>query len=325
MPAHTLLVASTGGHLEELVRLAPRLRPSATEVSWVTHDDPQVESLLEGESVRIVPYVPPRGYEPLINLVPTARRHLLSGKIDRVVSTGAGVALAYFIAARSTGTPCHYIESAARVTGPSVTGRVAALLPRTSLYTQHPGWVGRRWHHRGSVFDGYRNLQDSSQPDIRRVAVTLGTMRGYEFNRMVSRLRTVLPRVVSPEAEIWWQVGATSGRGLPGEVQSWTTRAELEAAVAWADLVVTHAGVGSALMALGAGKLPLLVPRRADHGEHVDDHQTLIAAELAGLGLAVQAEADSIETADLLDAASGRVEQVATPPEFRLQHGGHRG
>lgn len=316
--AHTLLVASTGGHLEELVHLAPRLRPSSKEISWVTHKDPQVESLLQGQAVRLAPYVPPRGFKPLAALVPAARRHLREENIDRVVSTGAGVALAYFIAAQITGTPCHYIESAARVTGPSLTGRVAARLRGIDLYTQYPGWANRRWHYRGSVFDGYRARQDASRPAVHRVVVTLGTMRGYGFHRMVDRLLTVLPQVVSPDAEFWWQTGATTGRELPGRVHAWTTRAELEAAISTADLVITHAGVGSALMSLGAGKRPLLVPRRARFGEHVDDHQALIADELAERGLAVQAEASFIEATDLLDAAGGHVEQRSTPPDFQL-------
>lgn len=324
MSAHTLLVASTGGHLEELVNLAPRLRPSSAHVSWVTHADPQVDSLLQDQSVRLVPYVPPRGFKPLATLVPAARRHLLEGDVDRVVSTGAGVALAYFIAAQFTGTPCHYIESAARVTGASLTGRVASRLPGTKLYTQYSGWESRRWQHRGSVFDGYLVHQESSPPAIRRVVVALGTMRDYGFERMVGRLKTVLPEVVGPDVEYWWQTGATSGEGLPGQVRTWTTRAELEAVISQADLVVTHAGVGSALMALGAGKRPLLIPRRAAYREHVDDHQTLIANELTERGLAVQAEAHSVGAADLLEAAAGRVEQRAAPPHFHLGPVGQR-
>src|SRR4051812_17389504 len=40
-----------------------------------------------------------------------------------------------------------------------------------------------------------------------------------------------------------------------------------------ARVLVTHAGVGSILTALGEHKRPIVVPRRQMYGEAVDDHQ----------------------------------------------------
>jgi UDP-N-acetylglucosamine transferase subunit ALG13 len=54
-----------------------------------------------------------------------------------------------------------------------------------------------------------------------------------------------------------------------------------------AEKVITHAGVGSILCASREGHTPLVVPRRHDLGEHVDDHQAQIARKLEELGLAV--------------------------------------
>ena len=47
-----------------------------------------------------------------------------------------------------------------------------------------------------------------------------------------------------------------------------------------ADKVITHAGVGSILCATREGHLPLVVPRRSDLGEHVDDHQVELTRAL---------------------------------------------
>ncbi len=48
-----------------------------------------------------------------------------------------------------------------------------------------------------------------------------------------------------------------------------------------ADVVVSHAGVGSLFTALGVRKTPLVVPRLRRLREHVDDHQLQLAKKLA--------------------------------------------
>jgi UDP-N-acetylglucosamine transferase subunit ALG13 len=51
-----------------------------------------------------------------------------------------------------------------------------------------------------------------------------------------------------------------------------------------ADVVVTHAGVGSVLCAREAGHVPVVVPRLHRFGEHVDDHQLELVAALGADG-----------------------------------------
>ena len=60
-----LLVASTGGHLFQLTRLAPRLGLSP-DSEWVTFDTPQSRSLLKGKVVHHVPYVAPRDWKNIV-------------------------------------------------------------------------------------------------------------------------------------------------------------------------------------------------------------------------------------------------------------------
>lgn len=56
---------------------------------------------------------------------------------------------------------------------------------------------------------------------------------------------------------------------------------EVVDAMARADGVVCHAGVGTIVTALRAGHTPVVIPRRAHYGEHVDDHQLDIATRFA--------------------------------------------
>ena len=47
-----------------------------------------------------------------------------------------------------------------------------------------------------------------------------------------------------------------------------------------AERVVTHAGVGSILLAIRHGHVPIVMPRLKRYGEHVDDHQVELAERL---------------------------------------------
>jgi UDP-N-acetylglucosamine transferase subunit ALG13 len=83
-----------------------------------------------------------------------------------------------------------------------------------------------------------------------------------------------------------------------------------------ADVIVCHGGSGSIADVLRLGRRPLVVPRRPDLGEHVDDHQITHARLLASTGEIMLAEdRDALEqhlAAALADPASVRV-PPATP------------
>lgn len=298
----TLLVAATGGHLKQLHRLRPRLWDVEGPWRWVTFDRPQSRSLLDGEDVDFVPFVGTRDPVGAMRGLPEARRTLREHDVQAVVSTGSAIALPYMLAARSQGVAGLYIESAARGTGPSLTGRLVSAIPGIECFTQYPGWADGRWHYRGAVFDAFTRTERTEPRPIRKAVVTLGTMT-YPFDHLVRRLLTVLP----PDAEVLWQVGSTDVTpfGLTG-VSAMPER-ELSAAMADADVVIAHAGVGSALAALEVGQVPVLVPRVAARGEHVDDHQLLIAQHLAERGLAVLADADTLDAGHLEAAARSAV------------------
>jgi len=50
--------------------------------------------------------------------------------------------------------------------------------------------------------------------------------------------------------------------------------------VAEAELLIMHAGAGSVIHAVHSGKIPVIMPRRADLGEHIDDHQLEFTRQL---------------------------------------------
>jgi UDP-N-acetylglucosamine--N-acetylmuramyl-(pentapeptide) pyrophosphoryl-undecaprenol N-acetylglucosamine transferase len=82
--------------------------------------------------------------------------------------------------------------------------------------------------------------------------------------------------------------------------------------------VIAHAGCGSALSALDAGKKPVLVARRESHGENVDDHQELLADELAARDLAVVRTVEELDDGDLRLAARASVRPQPGVEPFEL-------
>jgi UDP-N-acetylglucosamine transferase subunit ALG13 len=211
------------------------------------------------------------------------------------------------------GIQSHYIESATRVKGPSLAGRILQRAPGVNLYSQYSSWARPPWNYRGSIFDGFRTVAGPPRPPA-RILVTLGMSESYGFRALLERVLAVAP----PGAEVTWQTGSTDVEGLPIDARRSMPSAELDAALERADVVVSHAGTGSSIAALRAGKVPVLVPRRAARGEHVDDHQEEIALELAGRGLALHREVDQLDLQDLIDAAALCVVRQTSPPAFEL-------
>ena len=77
----------------------------------------------------------------------TANDLLATGTYDRVVSTGASVAVSFMVPARARRITCHYVERAARPDGPSLPGKVVSRLPGLNTHSHYPAWAGGRWHH----------------------------------------------------------------------------------------------------------------------------------------------------------------------------------
>lgn len=294
----TLLVASTGGHLEQLVRLHPRL-DVAQDSPWVTFDTPQSRSLLAGRDVHFVPYVAPRDWRGIAAAARIVRP--LLRQVDAAVSTGAGVALAALPQSLLSGKPSVYIESISRVRGPSMSGRVLERLPKLGLYTQHKMWDDRRgWRHGPSVLESYTtSISPGVRKRPRRLLVALGTIEPYRFDRLINLVLAYVRR--HPDVEVLWQLGASDRDDLPGRVVEQLSTDDFEEALQWADLVISHSGVGVSLSTLDAGRVPVLLARRAELDEHVDDHQEQILKHLSALGLAADAEATLTDQHRVID------------------------
>jgi UDP-N-acetylglucosamine--N-acetylmuramyl-(pentapeptide) pyrophosphoryl-undecaprenol N-acetylglucosamine transferase len=296
----TLMVAGAGGHLEELFLLRPRLVGISDTVTWVTADTPQSRGLLGDEDKIFIPKAMPHDVKATLSTTRRAFSVLKRGRWDQVVSTGSLPAVPFLTIGRAKGMACHFIESAARVNGPSLSARIIEKVPGVHRYGQFD-WGRQNWSYRGSVFDGFA---PSALPDgqVRRIVVTVG-VNGYGFDRLIDAVLRSAPA----GAEILWQTGSTDVVNRDIAAVSTMTTKDLFRAMKRADVVIAHAGVGSAIMAMQAGKCPVLVPRDRAHHEHVDDHQHEIAAILARAGLALTCDPPGLDVNLLSEAAQRRV------------------
>jgi UDP-N-acetylglucosamine--N-acetylmuramyl-(pentapeptide) pyrophosphoryl-undecaprenol N-acetylglucosamine transferase len=312
-----VLVAAAGGHLAQLHRLVDRLDVIGEDRLWVTFDGPQSRSLLKDQDTVFVPYVGPRDLITAIRNIRQASHILHSRDVDVVVSTGSAVAMSFLPLARMRGIPTMYIESAARAEGPSLTGRLLQRIPGIVRCTQYQERVNGRWSYVGSVFDDFVAVPKPPPRAGRplKVVVTMGLIERYGFRRLIERLLAILPA----DADVLWQVGDTNTNDLPIKAIRSLPWEELASAMREADIVVAHTGIGSAIDAMESGKCPVLVPRAANRGEHVDDHQRQVAEKLAERGLAIHRSPDTLTLDDLM--ASARVEVQETAHRHQIATG----
>ncbi len=314
-----LLVCSGGGHLKQLHQLADRVGIPVEQQVWVTFDTGLSRSLLAGRETVFATYAAPRDAVNIVRNVRLARNMLTPGRFALAISTGASLAVSFLPIAARRGIDCHFVETAARASGPSLTGKLIARDRRIATYTQYRAWADERWQYRGSIFDqfGPGPAMRRELGDRPRAVVTVGTTESYGFRRLISALVPLLAGW-----DVLWQTGRTELSGLDIAGRETVPHEELVSAVAAADVVISHAGTGAALTALEAGKCPILVPRLARHAEHVDDHQIQIADELQGRRLAIRCEPHELSEAVLREAAGRAAERAAHPQPFKL---GRRG
>jgi UDP-N-acetylglucosamine transferase subunit ALG13 len=259
--------------------------------------------------VLYVPYIAPRDFRGVLGATRAIDRALGSESFEGVLTTGAGIALSTIVPATRRGLRRLYIESVSRVTGPSLSGRIVHATRLFETWAQHPGWASGRWTYHGSVL-GTLAPRIGPEKEVRRVFVTLGTIKPYQFGRLVEHLTAVLP----PHVEVVWQLGVTQApSGLRGTVHQFISGPEFTRETRRADVVITHAGVGSVIGLIESGIFPVVVPRRSAHGEHVDDHQEEIAELVSNLGIGLVREADELTVEDLTIAAAREVTHEPQP------------
>ena len=150
-PASGLLVASSGGHLLQLLQIRGVL-PDA-HWTWVTFDTQDAVFLLRDECVVYAHHPTNRSLVNLIRNTLLAIRLVWRVRPQVVVSTGAGVAVPFCYVAKLFGASIVFIESFARTSNLSLSGRLVKPIA-SRFFVQWPDTApdDHKAEYRGALF-----------------------------------------------------------------------------------------------------------------------------------------------------------------------------
>lgn len=307
-PEAPLFAASAGGHLDLLQAIAPDVSDGAEPV-WVTSQTPRGETLQrEAEEVELLPEYGRSPLKALANVL-AAARIVVRRRPRTVVTSGAGVVAPLCLLARLAGARLLYVETMARVNSPSLTARVLSRIA-SRVVVQWPELapaLPRAVVCRPTLLE---NAEEGDPAPGSGTFIAVGTHE-QPYHRLLDIAGRAIEEGQLPRP-VRAQVGPADWDVDGVDVTPYMGQEELEASLRDADVVICHGGAGIISAALAAGRTPIVVPRRAELGEHVDDHQYQLTRKLADWGLVAVAE-ERITAADL-EIARGPVE---VPAEIR--------
>lgn len=120
------------------------------------------------------------------------------------------------------------------------------------------------------------------------IFVTVGTHE-QQFDRLVRAADAL-----AENERVYIQTGYSNCVPCRAEHSSMLSYEQMNEFMREADVVITHGGPGSIMLALEHGKKPVAVPRLQKFGEHVNNHQLLFCRYLAEEGNCILVE--SIES-----------------------------
>jgi beta-1,4-N-acetylglucosaminyltransferase len=136
-----LLVCSPGGHLIEMLLLKEAW--AGSHHSWVTLAGSDVDCLLEAEEVVLGRGPTNRSLVALLFNFALALRLVRRERPDVIVSTGAALALPFFVVGKLLGARLIYVESVTRTQDLSLTGRLVYPLA-DAFFVQWPEAARRK-------------------------------------------------------------------------------------------------------------------------------------------------------------------------------------
>lgn len=312
-------VASGGGHLRQLLQLAP-LRDEYPYY-FVTEKTSLGKSLTKDHKTHFVPHFAfgqrksdgwlPFLWSGLKNAI-VSTLHFFREWPDVIISSGAGAAFVTLIWGRIFGKKIVYIESIARVTEVSLFGRLAAKYAGLIIVQ----WPSMEELIEGAVYCSPLRVDSVIESDAHRsgVLVTVGTV--MPFDRMVGGVENLISKG-KINGDVAAQIGESRRKFTGMDAFASCPFNELNDRMENADAVICHGGSGSILGALKAGAHVVAMARLHEFGEHYDDHQKDITTAFSDMDLISIAEDENDIERALAEARARKRSTVnIDPSEF---------
>lgn len=120
------------------------------------------------------------------------------------------------------------------------------------------------------------------------ILVLLGTQNN-DFHRLLDEIEKNI-QIGNIKQEVIVQAGFTKYKSNNMKIFNIIPKEKLETLTKKADLIISHAGIGSIEMALENNKKVITVPRLKKYKEHVNDHQKDIEQEFNKKGYVIGIE-----------------------------------
>lgn len=111
---------------------------------------------------------------------------------------------------------------------------------------------------------------------INMIYLTLGTSK-YQFDRLLIYFDKLIDENVIKGDDVFAQIGYSNYNPRNFKFVDFMSGDQALYTIRKANLIVTHAGTGSIINSLKLRKKIIVVPRKSELKEHIDDHQNEIA------------------------------------------------
>lgn len=115
------------------------------------------------------------------------------------------------------------------------------------------------------------------------IFVTLGSQK-FQFDRLLKKIDELVEAGVIKD-KVFAQIGASTYTPKHYEYTNFLDREKFAETMDSCNTVITHGGTGVIIGAVKKGKKVIAVPRLAQYGEHVDDHQLQLLHQFDELGI----------------------------------------
>lgn len=134
------------------------------------------------------------------------------------------------------------------------------------------------------------------------ILVTLGT-QDKPFTRLLDAIQKEIEKG-NIKDKVVVQAGCTKYESDDMEIFDLIPMEDFDKLMGECDLLITHGGVGSIITGLKNNKKVIAVPRLAEYGEHINDHQKQIIEKMSYAGNII-----GVDDLDKLDEALKKVKK----------------